>query len=284
MILVWLAMTHVADPTNLAETVAEYEFFLFAAALGARNRVEVALWAYETGRIHTSGKLCAVGCLKAAQPPPKAADSSTAFTREHPASFRRVLGVLSEAELPVGTTLGHERRRTGESGLVVLAYPFSGRWLTRTSPAHQVSSHATHLMGTTYAIDFIAVDQHGHSAPWNWRVALGNGLAAIHARRPGVRRRRRRRVRQLRQQHPAAPVHPSDRHHEPGTGTRTPHRVPVHARASSACRVRDRLDLIPPSLESHRRLLGATLATALMPASLRPVHEVARIRLTSRAR
>jgi hypothetical protein len=60
----------------------------------------------------------------------------------------------------------------GESGLVVLAYPFSGRWLTRNSPARRVSSHATHLMGTTYAIDFIAVDEHGHSAPWNWRAAL----------------------------------------------------------------------------------------------------------------
>ena len=32
-----------------------------------------------------------------------------------------------------------------------------------------------------------------------------------------------------------------------------------HASASSACRVRDRLDLIPPSLESHRRLLGCNL-------------------------
>lgn len=38
VILVWLAVTHVADPTSLAERVAAYAFFLFAAALGAANR------------------------------------------------------------------------------------------------------------------------------------------------------------------------------------------------------------------------------------------------------
>jgi murein DD-endopeptidase MepM/ murein hydrolase activator NlpD len=27
-------------------------------------------------------------------------------------------------------------------------------------------------MGTTYAIDFIAVDAHGRSAPWHWRAAV----------------------------------------------------------------------------------------------------------------
>lgn len=36
--LVWLAITHVADPTSLAETVAGYAFFLFAAALSAEIR------------------------------------------------------------------------------------------------------------------------------------------------------------------------------------------------------------------------------------------------------
>ncbi|WP_457254237.1 sensor histidine kinase [Pedococcus sp. P5_B7] len=38
VILVWLAVTLVADPTSLAERVAAYAFFLFAAALGAANR------------------------------------------------------------------------------------------------------------------------------------------------------------------------------------------------------------------------------------------------------
>jgi murein DD-endopeptidase MepM/ murein hydrolase activator NlpD len=35
-----------------------------------------------------------------------------------------------------------------------------------------VPSHGTHLFGVTYAIDFIAVDQHGRSAPRTWRTYL----------------------------------------------------------------------------------------------------------------
>ena len=38
IILLWLAITYVADPMSLAETVAGYAFFLFAAALGAAIR------------------------------------------------------------------------------------------------------------------------------------------------------------------------------------------------------------------------------------------------------
>ena len=38
VILVWLAVTNVADPTSLADAVAAYAFFLFAAALGAAIR------------------------------------------------------------------------------------------------------------------------------------------------------------------------------------------------------------------------------------------------------
>jgi signal transduction histidine kinase len=38
VLLVWLAITHVADPMSAAETVAGYAFFLFAAALGAAIR------------------------------------------------------------------------------------------------------------------------------------------------------------------------------------------------------------------------------------------------------
>lgn len=40
---------------------------------------------------------------------------------------------------------------------VVLGLPFRGRWLARNSPARRVPSHGTHLFGTTYAIDFLAV-------------------------------------------------------------------------------------------------------------------------------
>ena len=38
VIFVWLAVTYVADPMSLAETVAGYAFFLFSAALGAAIR------------------------------------------------------------------------------------------------------------------------------------------------------------------------------------------------------------------------------------------------------
>ncbi len=38
LILAWLAVTHVADPTAAAEVVAGYGFFLFSAALGASIR------------------------------------------------------------------------------------------------------------------------------------------------------------------------------------------------------------------------------------------------------
>ncbi|MCB0916147.1 MAG: sensor histidine kinase [Actinobacteria bacterium] len=41
IILVWLPITTVADPTSLADTVAAYGFFLFAAALGAAAKYRV---------------------------------------------------------------------------------------------------------------------------------------------------------------------------------------------------------------------------------------------------
>lgn len=55
---------------------------------------------------------------------------------------------------------------------VVLAFPFTGRWEARNSPARRVPSHGSHLMGTTYAIDFVPVDERGRSGPVTWRTAL----------------------------------------------------------------------------------------------------------------
>ena len=43
VILVWLAITNVADSTSLADSVAAYAFFLFAAALGAAVRYRVRI-------------------------------------------------------------------------------------------------------------------------------------------------------------------------------------------------------------------------------------------------
>lgn len=55
---------------------------------------------------------------------------------------------------------------------VVLELPFRGRWATQNSPARRVPSHGTDLFGGTYAIDFVAVDEHGKSAPRTWRSLL----------------------------------------------------------------------------------------------------------------
>ena len=46
-----------------------------------------------------------------------------------------------------------------------LEYPFVGRWLTQNSPADRVPSHGTTLFGTSYAIDFVPVDDTGRTAP-----------------------------------------------------------------------------------------------------------------------
>ncbi len=52
---------------------------------------------------------------------------------------------------------------------VVLDLPFRGRWRTENSPARRVPSHGTDLFGVTWAIDFVAVDDLGRSAPRTWR-------------------------------------------------------------------------------------------------------------------
>lgn len=56
--------------------------------------------------------------------------------------------------------------------VVLLDLPFRGRWLARNSPARRVPSHGSHLFGTTYAIDFVAVDERGLPAPRSWRTAF----------------------------------------------------------------------------------------------------------------
>lgn len=46
-----------------------------------------------------------------------------------------------------------------------LAYPFTGRWQVRNSPANRMPSHGTAAFGSAYAIDFVPVDVAGRSAP-----------------------------------------------------------------------------------------------------------------------
>lgn len=55
---------------------------------------------------------------------------------------------------------------------LVLGWPLQGRVRARNSPARRVPSHGTHLMGATYAIDLIPVDERGRVAPWSWRTAV----------------------------------------------------------------------------------------------------------------
>jgi hypothetical protein len=53
-----------------------------------------------------------------------------------------------------------------------LAYPFEGRWRTQNSPADRVPSHGTDLFATSYAIDFVPVDEAGRTAPITLRTLL----------------------------------------------------------------------------------------------------------------
>lgn len=50
-----------------------------------------------------------------------------------------------------------------------LAYPLTGSFLVRNSPADKVPSHGTTAFASAYAIDFVPVDASGRSAPMRVR-------------------------------------------------------------------------------------------------------------------
>lgn len=57
--------------------------------------------------------------------------------------------------------------------MIDLALPFAGRWRAVNSPARRVPSHGTDLFGERHAIDFVAVDDRGRTAPaGGWRALL----------------------------------------------------------------------------------------------------------------
>lgn len=61
----------------------------------------------------------------------------------------------------------------GQVRTVTVSLPFTGRWKVENSPARRVPSHGSHLLATTYAIDFVGVDERGRTAPGvSWRTAL----------------------------------------------------------------------------------------------------------------
>jgi Peptidase family M23 len=69
--------------------------------------------------------------------------------------------------------------------IVDLAYPFRGRWLIQNSPANAVPSHGTARLASSFAIDFVPVDQTGRTAP----IRLGSLLRPEPAARfPGFGR------------------------------------------------------------------------------------------------
>ena len=71
--------------------------------------------------------------------------------------------------LPSSTWTNRALRPDPAAVPVELDFPFRGRWLVQNSPDRRVPSHGTHLFGTTYAIDFVPVDERGRSAPRTWR-------------------------------------------------------------------------------------------------------------------
>lgn len=53
-----------------------------------------------------------------------------------------------------------------------LEYPFAGLWRVQKSPADRVPSHGTTLFATSYAIDFVPVDDSGRSVSFTFGSLL----------------------------------------------------------------------------------------------------------------
>ncbi|MET4061090.1 murein DD-endopeptidase MepM/ murein hydrolase activator NlpD [Arthrobacter sp. UYP6] len=63
---------------------------------------------------------------------------------------------------------------------VQVSLPFTGTWRVENSPRRRVPSHGTHLLATTYAIDFVGVDDDGASAPGvSWRSSFATEPADL---------------------------------------------------------------------------------------------------------
>ncbi len=55
---------------------------------------------------------------------------------------------------------------------IALGLPGDGWWQARNSPARRIPSHGTDRFGSSHAIDLVAVDDLGRSAPVSWRTLL----------------------------------------------------------------------------------------------------------------
>lgn len=96
----------------------------------------------------------------------------------HPIILWKTAQVWSRNALEQGTARHGTRRRGLTVTSIDLAYPFTGRWLVRNSPADKVPSHGTTLFATSFAIDFVPVDEGGRTAPFT-------PLSLVHTQPPG---------------------------------------------------------------------------------------------------
>ena len=107
----------------------------------------------------------------AANPPPGSNAGPCNKPEPHPSKTPTYRDVIAESRRFPASAVARARekqqgvvmvRRGGGpvSPSVDLAYPFEGRWLTQNSPANRVPSHGTTLLATSFAIDFVPVDEH----------------------------------------------------------------------------------------------------------------------------
>ncbi|MDX2971765.1 M23 family metallopeptidase [Kribbella solani] len=82
------------------------------------------------------------------------------------------IGSTTVAALATAESMAGSPRPPGPGlDAVEILLPFAGRWSVRNSPARQVPSHGTNLFGSSYAIDFVGVDEHHRTAgSSSWRT------------------------------------------------------------------------------------------------------------------
>ncbi|SCF24944.1 M23 family metallopeptidase [Micromonospora mirobrigensis] len=113
---------------------------------------------------------------RAARPPHRTDDADDPADASRRLFVARTVAVGASVVAVGGAVAGRSAPASGQdpaAGGVELSLPFTGLWLARNSPARQVPSHGTDLLGGRYAIDFVAVDAaHRTSDRHDWRSLL----------------------------------------------------------------------------------------------------------------
>ncbi|GAA1606681.1 hypothetical protein GCM10009804_73390 [Kribbella hippodromi] len=118
----------------------------------------------DRGGVDRGGEITPAGSVTTATDPDM---SRRVFVARTVAIGSTTVAALATAESMAGPP------RPPSPGLdaVEILLPFAGRWSVRNSPARQVPSHGTNLFGSSYAIDFVGVDEHHRTAgSSNWRT------------------------------------------------------------------------------------------------------------------